>query len=73
MKARVCPEESGGLLGGKSGFARSKPQERYKGLKKAALGLPKVLVNNVDFRRKKRATFLSGEWCKDWIVEHQGL
>ena len=58
MKVGVYPEESGGLLGGKSEFTRRKPQACYNGLKKAALRLPKVLVNNIDFRRQKRASVL---------------
>ena len=43
------------------------------GLKKAALRLPEVLVNNIDFRRKKRPAFLLDEPGKLGIIEHQGL
>ena len=48
-KPGVCSEESGGFLGGKSNFARRKVQRPEKALKRAALGLPEVLINNVYF------------------------
>lgn len=56
-KPGVCSEESRGFLGGKSDFARRKLQGRKMARKRAALRLPKVLINNVYFCRKKCAPF----------------
>ena len=73
MKAGVWSEESGGLLRVKSKFTRSKPQACYMGLKKAALRLPKVTVNNVDFQRKKRSSALRREALEIRVIEQQTL
>ena len=73
MKVGVWSEESGGLLGWKPGFTQRKPQGHHKGLKRAALRLPKVLVNNVDFWRKKRSSALRREALEIRVIEQQTL